>query len=168
MKIVNRAFRLEEFQGYLNGIAFNKFRPSVIVIHHTAAPSLAMRPKGFESQHMLNIKDFYEGKGWSAGPHLFIDEDQSFVFTPLNERGVHAVAFNKNGLGIEMLGDYDLEDPWSGRGLKVLQMTANITRILLAHLNLKKDAVRFHRDDPHTSKSCPGKKISKKQFLELI
>ena len=28
--------------------------------------------------------------------------------------------------------------------------------------------VKFHRDDPRTSKSCPGTKVSKEWFLNLV
>ncbi|MFZ4600516.1 MAG: N-acetylmuramoyl-L-alanine amidase, partial [Terrimicrobiaceae bacterium] len=80
----------------------------------------------------------------------------------------HAVSFNRNGIGIEMLGDYDSEDPWSGRGLQVLRTTAHVVRSLMAVLNVGKEAVRFHRDDPKTSKTCPGKLIEKGKFLELL
>jgi N-acetyl-anhydromuramyl-L-alanine amidase AmpD len=168
MKIIGKGFNLEEFSRYLDGVSFGSWKPRSIVIHHCAAPSLAQRPNGFISQHMLNLQDFYEGKGWSAGPHLFIDEDQAWVFSPLNQRGVHAVSFNATSIGIEMLGDYDSEDPTSGRGAQVLAMTARVTELLMKKLGIKKDGILFHRDDPKTSKTCPGKKIKKDWFLNLI
>lgn len=168
MKIVNKPFRLDEFQAHLDTITLTGFKPQFVVIHHTAAPSLAQRPLGWTAQHMLNLQDFYEEKGWSAGPHIFTDEDQAWMFTPLNVRGVHAVAFNRTGWGIEMLGDYDNEDPWTGRGLAVLTLTARIAIMLLRKIGKGTEAIRFHRDDPGTSKSCPGRKISKADFLKLV
>jgi hypothetical protein len=168
MKILGKGFHLPEFAEYLDKVEFKPWRPKAICIHHCAAPSLAQRPHGFLDQHMLNLQDFYEGKGWSAGPHLFIDDDQAWVFTPLNQRGVHAVSFNSYALGIEMLGDYDTEDPTSGRGAQVLDTTARVVDLLLAKLNLTKDKILFHRDDPKTNKTCPGRKIRKDWFLDLI
>lgn len=168
MKIVNKPFTLPELPAYLATLQKSSWKPKYIVIHHTAAPSLRQRPHGFTSQHMLNIQDFYEGKGWSAGPHIFTDEDQAWMFTPLTQRGVHAVSFNSNSIGIEMLGDYDVEDPWTGRGLATLQNTAAVVKLLMKKYGLTKNDIRFHRDDPKTNKSCPGKKISKDKFLQLL
>ena len=42
----------------------------------------------------------------------------------MTAHGVHAVSFNSTGVGIEMLGNYDIEDPRTGRGLQVLTTTA--------------------------------------------
>ena len=139
-----------------------------ITIHHTAAPNLAQRPNGFLETHMHNLRSYYQGLGWSAGPHFFIDEDQAWAFSPLTKPGIHAKSFNRSHIGIEMLGDYDREDPWSGRGLQVLTMTAAIVAELLRSLNLDPSAVNFHRDDPRTDKTCPGSRIEKARFLKLI
>lgn len=148
-----------------------------ITLHHTAAPSLAQRPSGFTLQHIKNIQDCYQrpksqggAGGWSSGPHLFVDEDEIFGMCDFKERGIHAVSFNSTSLGIEVLGDYDQEDPTKGRGLRCWQTAAAATRVLLDWLGLKKSAttILFHRDDPQTSKSCPGEKVKKDWFLSLI
>jgi|LakMenEpi02Jun12_1017388.scaffolds.fasta_scaffold00926_3 hypothetical protein len=139
-----------------------------ITVHHTAAPSLAQRPSGFLETHMHNLRTYYKGLGWSAGPHFFVDEDQAWAFSPLTKPGIHAKSFNRTHIGIEMLGDYDREDPWSGRGLQVLTMTASIVAELLRSLNLDVSAVNFHREDPKSDKSCPGRRIEKTKFLQLV
>lgn len=168
MNILGKAYTPTEFTAYLATLKWSAWKPSHIVIHHCAEPSLAQRPHGFINQHMLNLQDFYEGKGWSAGPHLFTDDDQIWTFSPMTARGVHAVSFNATGIGIEMLGDYDTEDPKSGRGQQVLQTTAAATKAIMARLGLDKSCIRFHRDDPKTNKACPGKKITKEWFLSLL
>lgn len=168
MKIDGRPLTIAQFAQHVATLDLFAWRPSFVVIHHCAAPSLAQRPNGFLPQHMQNLRLFYEGKGWSAGPHLFTDDDQVWLFSPLTARGVHAVSFNRNAWGIEMLGDYDSEDPWSGRGLQVLTTTARATAILLKKLSLDVSAIRFHRDDPKTSKTCPGTKVSKERFTALV
>lgn len=142
-----------------------------VVLHHTASPSLAMRPRGFTAQHLENLKSFYKDElHWSAGPHLFVDDDQIFGMSPLTEHGVHAVSFNRNSIGIEVLGDYDCEDPFSGRGLECWRTAAATTKVLLDWLKLpaNETTVLFHRDDPKTSKTCPGKKVKKDWVLGLI
>ena len=140
-----------------------------ITVHHCAEPSLSQRPQGFKQQHLVNLRDFYrDNKGWSTGPHLFTDEDQIFGLTPLYEQGTHAVSFNRTHIGIEMLGDYDTEDPRSGRGLRVIQTTCDaIVRIQRA-LHLPITAFNFHRDDPKTKKTCAGVKITRDWFLQQL
>lgn len=171
MEIIGRALSPAEFRDYLGTFEFADWRPSCVVVHHTAAPCLATRPKGILQEHIANLKAFYEDKGWGSGPHLFVDEDQIWLFSPLTRRGTHAVAFNRTGVGIEMLGDYDTEDPWSGRGLQVLTTAATAAVFLLRKMGAARfgdGEVKFHRDDPNTSKTCPGDKISKHQFIALM
>ncbi|NDD52819.1 N-acetylmuramoyl-L-alanine amidase [bacterium] len=139
-----------------------------VTIHHTAAPSLAQRPDGFLEPHMRNLRSYYMGQGWSAGPHFFVDEDQAWAFSPVARPGVHARAFNSTHIGIEMLGDFDREYPWSGRGREVLEMTLSVVREILAETGWPVSAVNFHRDDPQTDKTCPGKLIDKVNFLKLL
>ncbi|HBG21344.1 MAG TPA: hypothetical protein DDY32_19280, partial [Desulfobulbaceae bacterium] len=88
-----------------------------VTLHHTAEPSLAERPRGFLIQHIENLRHFYrDEKHWSAGPHLFINDDQIFGMSDFAGTGLHAVSFNSFSFGIEVLGDYDVEDPRTGRG----------------------------------------------------
>lgn len=166
---IKKPFTIEGLKDYLQTLNFSKWKPSLIVVHHCAAPSLAQRPQGFIQQHMENLEDYYEDDlGWSGTPHIFTDEDQAWVFNPLTEPGTHAKSFNSTGIGIEMLGNYDVEDPWTGRGKQVLTFTAQVVKLLLDFFNLPIEAVKFHRDDPKTTKTCPGEKISKPIFLDLV
>jgi hypothetical protein len=169
-----------DFSRYLSDVVAEKLAdknksnwpltPRGVCIHHTAAPSLAQRPKGWQREHMVNLRAHYLGLGWNKGPHLFIDEDEIFLFTPLWHRGTHAVAFNSGHWGIEMLGDYDHEDPTTGRGKAVIETAAYAAAALLEMIGVDENfaTVRFHRDDPSTSKSCPGKRIEKPAFLRLV
>lgn len=168
---IGKVWTPESFGQYLKTIKKPDWAKAVC-LHHTAAPSLAQRPKGWTIQHMENMRDFYKGMGWKSGPHLYTDEDQVFGMTPLVETGVHAVSFNRSAIGIEALGHYSKggEDPKSGRGLQVWLTTAAITRQLLDWLWLpvNEKTVLFHRDDPKTSKDCPGSQISKDWIISLI
>jgi hypothetical protein len=168
---VGDVFRLSQFDDYLRTHAKPDWAQSV-TLHHTAAPSLTQRPSGLSRQHIRNIRDFYQGKGWKAGPHFFIDDTEGCVMamTPLAEKGIHAASFNASSIGIEVLGDYDSESPKTGRGLFCWQNAADATRALLDWLGLpvNEKTVLFHRDDPKTSKSCPGKLVAKEWELGLI
>jgi hypothetical protein len=140
-----------------------------VTLHHTAAPSLAQRPQGFKIQHMRNLQHFYQTQlGWSAGPHLFVDEDQVFGLSGLHRRGVHAKSFNRTHIGIEVLGNYDSEDPTEGRGLQCWTTAAAAVSALLERLGKGISAVNFHRDDPRTSKTCPGRLVERDWVLALI
>jgi hypothetical protein len=139
------------------------------VLHHTAAPSLAQRPNGLTDQHLQNLLDYYQNQlGWSGAPHLFVDdrEDGIIVFQRLDRRGVHAKSFNASGWGIEMLGDYDSEDSATGRGAKVLENACHATEALLGICNLPVSGFKLHREDPQTSKTCPGNKV-KRSMIEI-
>jgi hypothetical protein len=166
---VGKVWSLESFDEYLKGVEKPSWCKGVC-LHHTAAPSLSMRPQGLLSQHIRNMEEFYRSKGWKAGPHFFIDENEIFGMTPPNLTGVHAVSFNKHAIGIEVLGDYDTEFPNSGRGLECWKTAAAATAKILHWLNLEPNfnTVLFHRDDPTTTKTCPGTKVQKSWVLELI
>lgn len=168
MNIIGTPLALTDFEHYVQALRFDSWQPTHIVIHHCSAPSLAQRPQGFQPEHMRNLKAYYEGKGWHAGPHIFIDEHRAWLFSPLTARGVHAISFNSTSWGLEMLGDYDSEDPWSGRGLAVLTLTARIVAILLRKIHRDETAIHFHRDDPRTAKTCPGTRVNKARFLALV
>jgi hypothetical protein len=166
---IGKVWTAESFEQHLKGSR----KPAwcnAICLHHTAAPSLQMRPKGLLMQHIHNMKSGYVQKGWKSGPHLYIDEDQIYAMTPLMERGVHAVSFNSRAIGIEVLGDYDDEDPFTGRGLQCWHLAAKTTALLLNWLGaeMNESTILFHRDDPKTSKTCPGSKIKKDWFFNLI
>jgi len=168
MEIVGKSFGIEQFANYVAKLDLSTFKPELIVVHHTSAPSLAQRPNGILPAHIPNLRDYYEKLGWSAGPHLFVDDQQIWVFSPMTRRGVHAVSFNRNSWGLEMLGDYDSEDPKSGRGLAVMRNAAFAIRAMMVKLGKNSDCIRFHRDDPKTQKTCPGKKINKDWFIQFV
>ena len=167
---VGRTWTPRTFRDYLGTLTRPAWAKSV-TLHHTAAPSLAQRPGGLTAQHMVNLRNYYEKQlGWSRGPHLFTDEDEIHGMTPLTLKGTHAVSFNGSSIGIEALGNYDSEDPKTGRGLAVWQTTAQATLALLDWLGLEPTSrtVLFHRDDPRTSKTCPGTKVDKDWVLDLM
>jgi hypothetical protein len=166
---VGKVWSVTSFDEYLQSIEKPSWCKGVC-LHHTAAPSLAMRPQGLLSQHIRNMESFYKEKGWSAGPHFFTDENEIFGMTPPTVKGIHAVSFNSSTIGIEVLGDYDTEFHDRGRGLECWKTAAVATAQLLHWLNLAPNynTVLFHRDDPKTSKTCPGQRVQKPWVLDLI
>lgn len=167
---VGKVWTGDSFKEYLKTVNKPSWVRSV-TLHHTAAPSLAMRPNGLIIQHIHNIKNYYQSRlGWNRGPHLFIDEDEIFGMTPLTRSGIHAASFNSTSIGIEVLGNFDVEDPLSGRGLKCWKLAALATSDLLDWIGvgISSKTILFHRDDPRTSKTCPGRKVTKDWFIDLV
>lgn len=168
--IVGLNFNAIEFDHYCHSLHWTQWRPSFIVLHNTSSPTLDQRPHGFTHQHMENLEDYYKNKmHWSAGPHLFIDDKQIWVFCPLNLSGVHSPSYNKFAFGIEMLGDYNIEEFNSGRGLLVQQNTIAAMTSLSAVLGLDPKNMKLHKEDPITKhKDCPGKHVVKEQIISAV
>lgn len=168
----------QDFQKYLEGIRFGSWRPRFVTVHHTAEPSLATwrgwqersRPVT-DSQWLRNLAQFYGSKGWSAGPHFFVTPTHICVLSPPDQRGVHAVSFNSNSWGVEIVGDFDRES-FSGdihdMAVGALAAMHSALGITPAPYQRGVRGLHFHRDDPRTSKTCPGKKIDKKLLTEEI
>ncbi len=156
--IVGQAFTVDAFDDYVQKLEWKAWKPSFIVVHNTAVPSLAQRPDGFLKAHMRNLETYYrDNRGWSAGPHLFIDDRVIWVFTPLTTPGVHSPSWNSVSIGIEMLGDYSKESFTSGRGLAVRQNTVRAVAALSLKHGFRPDSWKFHIEDKKSNHACPGK-----------
>jgi hypothetical protein len=171
-EIIGKRFSISEFADYVAGIRMNsRFAPQFVVIHNTAAPNLEQRPAGFTETHMANLRDYYgRERGWKGGPHLFIDDNGIWVFNPLDRGGVHSPSWNNISWGVEHLGDYDSDDPHTGRGRKVIDNGTAAVAILLAKINapVNPKNIRFHYEDDKTTHACPGKRLAKQDFLNMV
>jgi hypothetical protein len=173
---VKQEFTQEHFRRYVAGLSWPAWRPSKIVWHNTAAPSLAQwmksaaedRAKGLVPgiTRIRNLERYFRDQnGWSGCPHLFIANDFTWVMNPLTAAGVHSPSFNTTAIGIEMVGDFDREDDDAGEGLKVKQNTIFATAVLCSALGLDPaSAIYLHKQDPRTTHDCPGKDIASDKF----
>ena len=167
--LTGESWTTDEFLEYVSNLDLTW--ANSVTIHHTYNPDLKARPRGWQPSHLKNLRYYYQNiLGWSAGPHLFTDENKVFGLCSLEKKGVHAVSFNHDSIAIEMLGNYDEESPTSGRGLDVVRLTAKTVAILLEKIDTKatSETVKFHRDDPRTYKTCPGNLLEKEWFLSLV
>lgn len=164
MKIVNKKLSLKEFKEYVAKKDFGSKPPTFIVIHHTWKPT----EKDWKGQLTISaLKGYYEAKGWSAGPHIFIAPDGIWLFTDMYDVGIHAGDGNgslKDGysIGIEVVGDYD-GAKWSG---KIKELSFGVIDILTKRLNIPYTKIMFHRD--FSNKTCPGKAITKEWIIEKL
>ena len=167
--IVAISHSADTFDSYAHALTWSGWRPSFIVLHNTAVPTLAQRPNGLTRQHILNLEKFFrDEQHWKAGPHLFIDDKQIWVFTPLTVSGVHSPSWNKTAFGLEMLGNYDGEAFDSGRGLKVRKNAVAAMATLSAILGLDPTTMKLHREDPETTHACPGSKVKKLEVIQDV
>lgn len=168
MQILGQKLNQDEFRNYVATYDFGRIKPDSLVIHHTWSP----KKKDWKGEStLMGIKNYYEGLGWNAGPHLFIAEDGIWLFTPMNEVGIHAGKGNSHSkfgmlqgysIGIEVVGDYDVER-WTG---KTYSNALATIRILMDKLNLTTEQIFFHRD--FSSKSCPGHAITKEWLFQEL
>lgn len=167
--IVGKAFSPAEFSTYCGTLTWTAWRPSFLVMHNTAIPTLSEEPNGFTSASMNGFVSYYrDTMHWSAGPHLFVDDHQIWVFTPLTTPGVHSPSWNHQSLGMEMLGNYDSDAFNSGRGLAVHQHAVAAMTTLFGIFGWPADNshYRLHKEDPLTThKSCPGSNVQKSAVL---
>jgi len=177
--IVGKAFATSaEFLAYLDSIQFGAWRPQYVVMHHTGAPDLKTWTSWqtranpvTDEQWMQNLKGYYESLGWSHGPHFFFTPKHFCAFSLPNVRGTHAVSFNANSWGVECVGDFDVE-PFNGavrdryvEGLAALHLSAGLSP---APYHFKTSGLHFHRDDPQTSKTCPGTHVDKTDVVTRV
>ena len=161
MLFVNKRLTTEAWLAYIAAYKFTGTLPSKVVLHHTYIPDETTW-RGLAT--MNGMRTFYEGKGWSAGPHIYVAPDGIWLATPLNEEGIHANSGNggmRNGkfwysIGVEMVGFFDKKRP-SG---VVLEQTQAVLGGLLLRLGLTVADIDFHRDFNKT-KSCPGWMVDK-------
>lgn len=166
--IDGRGMTIPQFKDYIDHLKWN-WRPSGMVLHNTAAPKLSQWNATNAQQRIRNLENYFKNqRGWSSGPHAFVDDNFIWVFTPFNTSGTHSPSWNGTKLGIEMVGDFATEDDDSGRGLKVKMNTVALFAIVHAALGIDPDTIRLHKEDPRTDHGCPGKDIEKAEFIELV
>jgi len=167
--IVGRSFSIFEFDEYCRGLEWTTWRPSFVVLHNTGSPTLASRPNGLLASHIENLENYYRNtQKWSAGPHLFVDDKQIWVFTPLTVPGVHSPSYNSTAIGLEMLGDFETEAFNSGRGLDVRCNAVAALATLSITCGIDPCLMLLHREDPKTDHACPGANVVKSEMIDYV
>jgi hypothetical protein len=129
-----------------------------ITLHHSYIPTRAQW-RGHAT--MEGTKQYYIGLGWPAGPHLFLAADVPnssdagiWAGTPLASPGVHAGKCNADHIGIEIVGNYDIE-PWP---VAVADLVYGVVPLLMQWAGIPPERVQGHFECLN-DKSCPGSKI---------
>lgn len=175
-----------EFLAYLDGLKWGTWRPRFITMHHSGGPNLKTwqdwqtRAKPISDvQWMRNLASYYGSPPpvgpadgpWRSGPHFFFTPNNFCVLSPPTARGVHAVSFNATSWAVECVGDFDI-DKFDGavrdkyiEGLACLHIASGLA---LAPFERGVRGLHFHRDDPLTKKTCPGKNVQKDAVIKLV
>ena len=167
-------FTSEQFSRFVDGLKWKNWRPSFIVLHNTAEPSLKQWAHfgiGMENgpKRINNLNHYYRDvKKWHSGPHIFVAPDFIWVACDLEHDGVHASCYNSASIGIEMVGDYSYEDFSSGEGAKVRANTVACVAALSKKLNLTPVSLRFHKECVKDHHDCPGKLVDKTDFVNRV
>lgn len=146
---------VKAFATYLAGIP----RPAWCkgaTVHNSYVPN-EYQWRGLAS--MSSMKQTYIGKGWSAGPHLYLAAEAPdpkdtgiFQMTPIDHFGVHAGACNSDHLGIENVAD------WQARPPTPLQyeLLMDVLLTILRQWGLPPSSVNVHRECMQ-GRTCPGR-----------
>jgi len=163
--IVRQGVTIPQLQGHIALLDFKLWRPTKIVWHNTAAPTLAQwrataatdraagRTPGITRINNLE-RYFRDQQKWSSAPHAFVADDLIWLFTPFAKKGTHAPSWNGESIGIEMIGDFSREDDDAGPGLNVRKNTVALTALLCEKLGLSPEV-----GDVTVGKNKQGKKI---------
>lgn len=167
---VKQAFDQEGFRKYVLALPPSNWRPSMVVWHNTAAPTLAQWLASAQVDYkagkiagitrIQNLENFFRyDNHWSGCPHLFVANDFIWVMNPLTAPGVHSPSWNSISFGIEMIADFAEESPDSGEALKVKNNTIAATAVLCEAFGIPTDRIVWHKQDPKTTHDCPGELI---------
>lgn len=160
MLIIGECLTRDEFSDYIKDKNFGTRPANRLVLHHTWKPT---RNSWKGKETILGLKRYYEGKGWSTGPHLFIADDGIWLFTDMRKNGTHAgPRGNVRSIGIEVVGNYDNE-LWKGETKK---NTLHVIKALQEKLKIDNEQVYFHRD--FSTKTCPGRMIKKPWLFDEL
>ena len=144
------------------------YRPQWIVIHHSLTEDGS--PKNWDAIRKFHIEE----RGWNdIGYNLGMENVNGKITLlegrPIGSEGAHARGFNKNSVGICIVGNYDMDPPSEDR----LFCLGSVCRDLQREFGIRKENVIGHRDTfilrgVPVEKSCPGKQFDLDAFRKRL
>jgi hypothetical protein len=161
---------IDDLRAYIRSGNYNNWRPSNVVVHNTASPTLYQWWNSVPpAQRMENLQSYYENDmGWSSGPHCFIDGKSWWIMTDFWVKGVHSPSWNGTMLGFECVGDYDTESDETGMGAEVMKMAHALVGEVCEYFGWDPNNLKFHKEDPATDHDCPGRNMVKSEFIDDV
>jgi hypothetical protein len=179
------ALTLDEFDRLLGLYAWGPVKPSWIVLHHTAIPTVAQWTANEAGKsvaqiidkrlgQLAGIRNYYrDSLGWDRGPHLFIDDLRVYLFTPMTGPGIHALGGNGTAtsfsLGIEVVGDYT-RAVWTPSTERMVSGVVARLHRWLGTFDIKDSngAGGIARHAYYNKPACPGAMITPAYYLPLF
>lgn len=167
-----KAYTREGLVARLDSLKWDEWKPVGIILHNTAAPTLAQWVEEGEKhdQRLLNLRNYFKNEmHWHAGPHWFVSRHWINEFMNPTTRGTHSPSFNTTHFGIEMVGDYDREAFDSGDGALVRDNAVFLMAELCRRFGWDPaTAIKLHKEDPKTTHDCPGRHVSKADVIARV
>lgn len=173
-----KSYTVEDFAAFVDGLAWNSWRPEFITLHNTAIPSLATwLDSKYAAERRIVAQKQYERDilHWHSGVHLFVAPNLIWNLCDLTQDGVSVSCWNHLTLGIEMIGDYATEAFDTGPGAKVRDNAVAAMAILHRKLGLRPDqyqigvrGLHFHKECRHDHHDCPGGNVRKEDVVARV
>lgn len=175
-----------QLSAHINSLDFSRWRrkdgsrgrPLFITLHNTSVPDLALYKSWSPAkrrQYIINVQQYYQGKGWRGGPHYFVppklldDPDvAAFGFNDPVTCGTHCSCFNSDSIGIEMFGEFAKEPFDSGDGASVRDQAVYLMALLHRKIGLNPETIRFHVECKADNHDCPGKLVHKPDIIARV
>lgn len=168
---------LQEFREHIRDVAVHGGSPTATCAHHTYSPTSAewnglSSMEGIRRYHMDTrgysdiAANFYVGPDgliWTARPMTRDNWAHAFVSRPWPDVHEDAAAYcngdeqalNSAAVGIEIVGNYDHEDPATGASM---QLALDVFAAMHERWGIPLNRLLFHR--MVADKSCPGTRVS--------
>lgn len=129
---------------------------NTIVIHHSGNHDTKEKIK------QLHIEEY----GWDdIGCHYMISREGYILDgRPVHQIGAHVKGFNQDSIGIDFLGNFDIDKPTDSQSLAMLKFI----KALMKKYNIPIENIKAHKDFPGVKKSCPGKNFNIQEFKEKL
>lgn len=167
-----QTFDRPSFAARIGELKWLSWKPQGITLHNTGAPTLAQWVEfgPAHDQRIANLKTYYQGLGWHAGPAAFVSRSHVTEFSGFLDPGVHCSCWNHTHIGIEMAGDFSTESFDTGDGAMVREIAVFAFATLLHALGLPANAqtINFHRDCAQDHHACPGSNVVSADFISRI
>lgn len=195
-RYIGQGLTADGFTAYVRDYNFGSIPPNFLVLHHTATPGATWAvstgnpaalwdagEQGLSEDAIMQqrkgrldgIMRFYRTTypTWPAGPHLFVDDRYIWLFSPMNDWGVHAKEGNGSGnsysIGIEVVGDYT-NVVWPEPVANLVGHAVAVLKQRLGTFELRYQrmagGISSHRD--YNKPACPGNAISNDFYLDAI
>lgn len=204
---VGAGLSLDAFRLYVQEYDFGSIFPDQLIIHNTANPDASWAPLNNDPRikwdrneagltapqiydkrrkQLDGARDYYISLGWTAGPHLWIDDRAIWLFTPMNTVGVHAKEGNSYHdaagrlhytIGIEVVGWYG-NVGWPASIQTLLRGAVQMLRDVLGTFQIvyrtaplhsparHQGSIAFHRD--YNKPECPGGVITPAYAIPIL